>query len=1681
MNKERACAVIIAMMLMGAGLLAIPVSFVSADAVYKQVLGIVDPNSVTLVAAYDPVPADNGWTYFYIQNRTNEGTGTDPMTQLAGFDVYDPEIYINVSDWMIGDECINVVNRDYGSYGVDHAGYVAFMNMTLTDLAGTDVAPTTELMKIPTPILVGNGSDYIEISWPAITDPNGLVAGYTVYSSPTNGTTSGDAEWTLQGGTVNAPITGTSFNNTPIIPGNYYYSIKVVFIGYTMNNPANVDNYESAYFGEGSALMQIPVGPVTGVDYIVITNGPDGTPYVLEPLGIGGTLTAFASGYNNSGPTYIGLVEVDWSGLGGSWAPGTGTSSDFTAGTTPGIYTQTGQNGSLMDTFDVDILTPTVDYIVITDMPDGLPLGTVTLGIGGTVTAYASGYNNTAATYVGLVEVDWTGLGGTWLPLTGTSSVYTADITAGLFTQTGQNASMPVLDTFDIDILPPTVDYIVLTDGPDGPPLGIVVLDIGGTVTAFASGYNNTAATYVGLVSVDWIDNGGSWSPSTGTSSTFTAGVAGGIFNQVGQNTGMSVIDDFDVDINPPTVDYILITDAPDGTELTTVTLAVTVGTVTAYASGYNNTAATYVGLVEVDWTGGGGAWLPILGTSSTYTAGGSAGLYTLTGQNASMVVIDTFDVDILDVILDYITITDAPDGGALTTVVLLVGGTVTAYASGYNLTGPTYMGLFSVDWSGLGGGWAPTTGTSSTYTAGMAGGLFTQTGLYVPMSLSDTFDVDITPPTVDYILIVDNPGTGLTEIGATTVNVGDTITGYAAGFNNTALYIGDVTVTWSVSNSGGATATSAPGSGDTSVFDAELTGGVGTWTATYPGSITDTVDITITPPTVDYILIVDNPGTGLTEIPTQTLGVGISVIGYAASFNNTALYLGDISVTWTVTPSGGATSTTTPGPSDTATFSSDDNGGTAIWEADDGTHTDTVDFTITPPVRDYITIVDTSGIGTTEIPDQIVDVKVNVTGYAAAFNNTIGYLGDINVIWSTLNAGGAGASTFPLSGSATSEFTSGTAGGSCTWTADDGLGHSDTVVLTINAPTVDYITIVDTAATGTTEIPDQGVGASFLITGYAASFNNSVGYLGDISVDWTVVNTGSAATTTLGPSDTADFDSKLIGGTATWTADDGTNTDTVVFTITGQQADSIKIMDAADNLGSEVTDMTYGVYDTDFFYCAAFDGTTYLGDVDPTWISSATAVGTIDDIILPATFTAQLVTATGTCVVTATYNSLTDDTGTLTVLAPTPDYIQIRNAPGGAGTVVTTRTFGVGGGDEFYASAHNFTTGYISDVSADWESDATAVGQVTTPGEFTTFTAQDVDTQSTCTVKATYLGLENTTELITVLVPTIDEIRIRTAANDGGTVLDADITMNVGATGEYFAAGYNATSGYIEDIAGAIWGVTNSIGTIAPASGDSTIITATTVGTGTLTVAYSGVTNESADIEVVSGADVTPPDQLDEPIVKVDGDEIDITIKEGPETDINKYVIQKATSSDGPWENITELSPGTTTYTDSDTDPDTKYYYRVVAVDDAGNPSPPSQWTSATTDPEDAFPWLLLILLLIIIVVVILLLIIMAKKKKPEEEMPPGAAAEAAPSEEMEEAPVEEEFAPEEEEFEGGEVEEEYAPEESYQEETEFEEEPATDEGGYEEETAPEETEYEEEPDSNSSPPPPPPPPPPA
>jgi hypothetical protein len=122
----------------------------------------------------------------------------------------------------------------------------------------------------------------------------------------------------------------------------------------------------------------------------------------------------------------------------------------------------------------------------------------------------------------------------------------------------------------------------------------------------------------------------------------------------------------------------------------------------------------------------------------------------------------------------------------------------------------------------------------------------------------------------------------------------------------------------------------------------------------------------------------------------------------------------------------------------------------------------------------DYIVIVDTAFTGAVEIMDQTVDPGFTIWGYAAAFNSTSGYISDVNCTWTVINTGNSTAYTSPPSGEG-SQFFADLNPGEATWIADDGFGHSDSVVFYINfSPyTTDYIQIRDASGEGGNDLGD--------------------------------------------------------------------------------------------------------------------------------------------------------------------------------------------------------------------------------------------------------------------------------------------------------------------------------------------------------------------------------------------------------------------------------------------------------------------------------------------------------------------------------------------------------------------------------------------------------------------------------
>ena len=243
-----------------------------------------------------------------------------------------------------------------------------------------------------------------------------------------------------------------------------------------------------------------------------------------------------------------------------------------------------------------------------------------------------------------------------------------------------------------------------------------------------------------------------------------------------------------------------------------------------------------------------------------------------------------------------------------------------------------------------------------------------------------------------------------------------------------------------------------------------------------------------------------------------KTLGVGATVAGYAAAYNSTRGFLGNISAAWSVENSHGAGAfvQTSHGPE--SVFAAGNHGGKALWTADYRGLTYTVEFNILPPEIDYISIVTNHDTGNRTIYRKRVDVGASITGYSAGFNDTSGYVRNVEALWSVNGEGRtAPLVTYPASGNSIKGTVDvGIIGGKAYWSATAIVFERTlqaTTEIIIREPAIDNIILTNT---NNEEWPDRRVTLQEgTITNIKAlGSNNTAGILGPArGVIWAVDN----------------------------------------------------------------------------------------------------------------------------------------------------------------------------------------------------------------------------------------------------------------------------------------------------------------------------------------------------------------------------------------------------------------------------------------------------------------------------------------------------------------------------------------------------------------------------------------------
>ncbi|UCE39133.1 MAG: right-handed parallel beta-helix repeat-containing protein [Thermoplasmata archaeon] len=1167
--------------------------------------------------------------------------------------------------------------------------------------------------------------------------------------------------------------------------------------------------FNASYFGHNASVEYFISGNYT-IDYIMITDIPDGVPLTGGNVPTGYQEWGHCSAYNTT-IGYLGTVSAGWTAEGGS-ATLLGPTPETTNGIDVGNFLVTvwlnASFGGRFYSVEYNVINYTVNYINITDVPDGTPLAGGTVPVGYQEWGYCSAYNDTLG-YIGTVNADWLAIGGD-SSLLGPTPAITNGIDVGTIAcYVWFNASyMGHIAGVMYTVVSPTIDYIDITDDPDGTPLVDRLVPQGHIEWGYSSAYNDTFG-YIETVSANWTAEGGSaylMSPTPGVMNIINVNNTPGLvwFNA----SYLGYFDSVQYNVSIYTIDSINITDIPGGIPL--IDRTVQPGYQEwGYCSAYNNSAG-FIFTVKANWSAEGGT-STLIGPSEGYGSGIDVGTTTscFVWFNASYY--GHFDSVQYQVegngTVDYIIITDTPDGTPLSGGTVPTGYQEWGYCSAYNST-VGYLGTVSADWT-AGGSSATLLGPTPATTNGIDVGGSPYTVWFNASYLGLTYSVQyvvIMNYTVDFIRIRDGPNDGGLIVGNKTYYIGQGDTFWAACYNNSFGYLGDYAVSWNSTNWSVGTVTSY---GSSTSFQAV---GVGTCVigANYGGGISNTTGtITVMTYDVDHIWIMDAPNGSGSLVEDIVYKMGDSDVFYAAGYNNTHGYIGDVMVNWSSDDESVGT-VTTPGLSTTFYAVGI---GTCIVEADYGGGIINTTGTLRVAPVDYIIIRDARNGGGEEVENMFFYTWYgNVSFYAAAYNYTHGCLGDTNVTWAS-NDTNVGTVTTPGS----STYFDPVGDGTCIVTAIYNATISDnTGILTVSSYTVDYIQIRDAPGGLGNVVIDPEYKKGSVDIYYGALYSNIVGYLGDVPTrtNWSSSNPYVVTVTSPGDSTTVTCND-TNSGTSTITLWAMGCSNTTLVTVLNWTIDYISIRDAPGDSGNVIGDKTYCVWETDVYYVVAFNYTTgYVKDVIAVWECSNITLGTVTSPGSSTVFTAKWVSSDGMCFVRATYDIYINTTGFLTVLAPRTDYIQIRSADGGAGGEISTISYHKGDNDIFYGASYNSTVDYKGSVSLTsiWISSNYSIVDVTSPGNYSIIVCNETN-GGTVTVTLTD-GIHSYITTVTVLNWTVDYILIRDAPDGGGKDLTKPVNYPrypVGHQTTFYGAIYNYTADYIGDVASISTWVSNN------------------------------------------------------------------------------------------------------------------------------------------------------------------------------------------------------------------------------------------------------------------------------
>jgi len=129
-------------------------------------------------------------------------------------------------------------------------------------------------------------------------------------------------------------------------------------------------------------------------------------------------------------------------------------------------------------------------------------------------------------------------------------------------------------------------------------------------------------------------------------------------------------------------------------------------------------------------------------------------------------------------------------------------------------------------------------------------------------------------------------------------------------------------------------------------------------------------------------------------------------------------------------------------------------------------------------------------------------------------------------------------------------------------------------------------------------------------------------------------------------------------------------------------------------------------------------------------------------------------------------------------VFEPRVDYILIRDAPNGAGTLVSDIILERGSGVYFWCAGYNYSYGFVKDCTAVWTSSNLSIVSVTTPGASTMVSSSIVNIGNAM-ITANYSGRYETANIIVKDMPRTTAMLSGTKGDNGWYTSAVEVTLS--------------------------------------------------------------------------------------------------------------------------------------------------------------------------------------------------------------------------------------------------------------------------------------------------------------